>query len=94
MTEAELAAQLQLSGEQARIIYDATQKAALPTAKAAADTYRGLAFRQLDRDGLLSPLPETRCGFSLPSTAPSPRICPSIPIDWISPKACVSRASH
>ena len=55
MTEDELAAQLQLKGEQAQTIYNATQNAALPTAKAAADTYRGLAFRQLDRDGLLSP---------------------------------------
>lgn len=55
MTEAELAAQLQLSGEQARIIYDIYQNAALPTAKAAADTYRGLAFRQIDRAILLSP---------------------------------------
>ena len=55
MTEHELAAQLQLRGEQARIIYDATQNAALPTAKAAADTYRGLAFRQIDREILLSP---------------------------------------
>ena len=55
-----LAAQLQLSGEQARIIYDATQKAALPTAKAAADTYRGLAFRQMDRAILLSPFARDR----------------------------------
>ena len=55
MTEAELAAQLRLSGEQARIIYDAYKNAALPTAKAAADTYRGLAFRQIDREILLSP---------------------------------------
>lgn len=55
-----LAAQLQLKGEQARIIYDATQKAALPTAKAAADTYRGLAFRQMDREILLSPFARER----------------------------------
>lgn len=55
MTEHELAAQLQLKKEQARIIYDAYQNAALPTAKAAADTYRGLAFRQMDREILLSP---------------------------------------
>ena len=55
-----LAAQLQLSGEQARIIYDATQKAELPTAKAAADTYRGLAFRQMDREILLSPFARDR----------------------------------
>ena len=55
MSQEELATQLQLSGEQARIIYDATQNAALPTAKAAADTYRGLAFRQMDREVLLSP---------------------------------------
>lgn len=60
MTEAELATQLQLSGEQARIIYDATQNAALPTAKAAADTYRGLAFRQMDREVLLSPFARDR----------------------------------
>lgn len=60
MTEHELAAQLQLRGEQARIIYDAYQNAALPTAKAAADTYRGLAFRQMDRDGLLSPFARDR----------------------------------
>lgn len=55
MSQEELATQLQLSGEQARIIYDATQNAALPKAKAAADTYRGLAFRQMDRAILLSP---------------------------------------
>lgn len=55
MSQKELAVQLQLRGEQARIIYDATQNAALPTAKAAADTYRGLAFRQMDRELLLSP---------------------------------------
>lgn len=55
MTEDELAARFQLKKEQARIIYDAYQNAALPTAKAAADTYRGLAFRQMDREILLSP---------------------------------------
>lgn len=55
-----LAVQLQLSGGQARIIYDATQKAALPMAKAAADTYRGLAFRQIDRAILLSPFARDR----------------------------------
>ena len=60
MTEHELAAQLQLKGDQARIIYDATQNAALPTAKAAADTYRGLAFRQMDREILLSPFARDR----------------------------------
>lgn len=60
MTEHELAAQLQLKKEQARIIYDAYQKAALPTAKAAADTYRGLAFRQMDREILLSPFARDR----------------------------------
>lgn len=60
MSPEALAAQLQLKGEQARIIYDATQKAALPTAKAAADTYRGLAFRQMDRAILLSPFARDR----------------------------------
>lgn len=55
MTEDELAARFQLKKEQARIIYDAYQNAALPTAKAAADIYRGLAFRQMDREILLSP---------------------------------------
>lgn len=60
MTEHELAAQLQLKKEQARIIYDAYQNAALPTAKAAADTYRGLAFRQMDRELLLSPFARDR----------------------------------
>lgn len=60
MTEHELAAQLQLKKEQARIICDATQNAALPTAKAAADTYRGLAFRQMDRELLLSPFARDR----------------------------------
>lgn len=60
MTEHELAAQLQLKKEQARIIYDATQNAALPTAKAAADTYRGLAFRQMNREILLSPFARDR----------------------------------
>lgn len=60
MSQQELAVQLQLRGEQARIIYDATQNAALPTAKAAADTYRGLAFRQMDRELLLSPFARDR----------------------------------
>lgn len=60
MSQKELAAQLQLNGEQARIIYDAYQNAALPTAKAAADTYRGLAFRQMDREILLSPFARDR----------------------------------
>lgn len=60
MSQQELAVQLQLRGEQARIIYDATQNAALPTTKAAADTYRGLAFRQMDRELLLSPFARDR----------------------------------
>lgn len=60
MTEVELADRLQLKKEQARIIYDAYQNAALPTAKAAADTYRGLAFRQIDRAILLSPFARDR----------------------------------
>nr|WP_251374946.1 peroxide stress protein YaaA [Peptoniphilus rachelemmaiella] len=82
-----LAAQLQLSGEQARIIYDATQKAALPTAKAAADTYRGLAFRQMDREILLSPFARDRVRILSALYGPSPPMRPSIPIGWISPKA-------
>lgn len=60
MSQQELAVQLQLRGEQARIIYDAYQNAALPTAKAAMDTYRGLAFRQMDREILLSPFARDR----------------------------------
>lgn len=60
MSPEALAAQLKLKGEQAQLIYDATQKAALPTAKAAADTYRGLAFRQMDREILLSPFARER----------------------------------
>lgn len=78
MTEAELATQLQLSGEQARIIYDATQNAALPTAKAAADTYRGLAFRQMDRAILLSPF--ARKTVRILSALYGP-IAPDVPIN-------------
>lgn len=78
MTEAELATQLQLSGEQARIIYDATQNAALPTAKAAADTYRGLAFRQMDREVLLSPF--ARKTVRILSALYGP-IAPDVPIN-------------
>ena len=78
MTEAELATQLQLSGEQARIIYDAYQNAALPTAKAAADTYRGLAFRQMDREVLLSPFARDRVRILSALYGP---IAPDVPIN-------------
>ena len=78
MTEHELAAQLQLRGEQARIIYDAYQNAALPTTKAAADTYRGLAFRQMDREILLSPF--ARDGVRILSALYGP-IAPDAPIN-------------
>lgn len=78
MTEAELATQLQLSGEQAQLIYDATQNAALPTAKAAADTYRGLAFRQMDREVLLSPF--ARKTVRILSALYGP-IAPDVPIN-------------
>lgn len=78
MTEAELATQLQLSGEQARAIYDATQNAALPTAKAAADIYRGLAFRQMDRAILLSPF--ARKTVRILSALYGP-IAPDVPIN-------------
>lgn len=78
MTEHELAVQLQLRGEQARIIYDAYKNAALPTAKAAADTYRGLAFRQMDRELLLSPF--ARDGVRILSALYGP-IAPDAPIN-------------
>lgn len=78
MTEHELAAQLQLKKEQARIIYDAYKNAALPTAKAAADTYRGLAFRQMDRELLLSPF--ARDGVRILSALYGP-IAPDAPIN-------------
>lgn len=65
-------------GEQVRNIYDATQNAALPTAKAAADTYRGLAFRQMNREILLSPF--ARDGVRILSALYGP-IAPDAPIN-------------